>query len=127
MSGKKLTGIVTAEISGREYRLKFGTAAMIQFEDAFDMPLLNLVELLENPETRRINMIVEAFRAGLAQYHPDLTKAEIMALVDDFGLMPTAELVLEAMDAAFPPAPDAKGGADSTANPKRRKPRRKGV
>ena len=104
-------GQMGVEVGGRTLTFAFSTNALCAIEDEFDLDDITGLEkvLNDSPSLRTIRKL---FRIGLTDLHPDMTDVEAGGIMDVVGgLEPSLELIMRAVEQAFPEAA-AKGTAD---------------
>lgn len=102
------------EVEGERWTFAFSTNALCVVEEEFDLADITQLEkvLSGSPSLRTIRKL---FRIGLTDQHPDMTDVEAGRIMQDVGgLEPSLELIMRAVEQAFPEA--AKEGG---ANPRR--------
>ncbi len=93
---------------GQSYALKFSIPAVIALEDLLDKPV---AEVMVGVARGRVGYIRAALAAGLRDFHPKVTTADIsdfMMKIEGGALAP----VLKAMQLAFPSKEEAAGEGD---------------
>lgn len=106
-----LRGQLGFEVEGERWTFAFTTNALCAVEEEFDLKDISELEtvLSKSPSLRTIRKL---FRIGLTDCHPQMTDheaGEIMTAVG--GLEPSLELIMRAVEQAFPEAA-RKGSAD---------------
>jgi len=104
-------GQMGVEVDGRTLTFAFSTNALCAIEDEFDLADITGLEkvLNDSPSLRTIRKL---FRIGLTDLHPEMTDVEAGEIMDAVGgLEPSLELIMRAVEQAFPEAA-AKGAAD---------------
>jgi len=107
--GNPHRGELGFEIGDQRWTFAFGTNALCVIEETFDLD--NITELGTilggTPSMRKIRTL---FRIGLTDCHPEMTDFEAGQIMEAVGgLEPSLELVMRAIETAFPEA--AKDGA----------------
>jgi hypothetical protein len=98
-------------VEDKQWVFAFTTNALCAVEDEFDLKdITELEDVLKNsPSLRTIRKL---FRIGLTDVHPDMSDIEAGQIMETVGgLEPSLELIMRAVEQAFPGAA-AKGGAD---------------
>lgn len=93
---------------GATYLLKFSIPAVVALEDMLDKPI---AEVMVGVARGRVGYIRAALAAGLRDFHPKVTMADIgefMTRIEGGALDP----VLKAMQLAFPAKEEAAGEGD---------------
>jgi hypothetical protein len=110
--GNQHKGEVSFEALGKTWRLKLGMAAQVELEEEFGFGLPQIAVKLQDPEAKIVTLFASVLMAGLRKYHPDMTRAQMFDLIDDYGQEKAANLLRSMMSAAFPDAETAgEGGA----------------
>jgi hypothetical protein len=100
------------EVDGKTWVLAFTTNALCAIEDEFDLKDISELQIVLQ-DAKSIRTIRKLFRLGLTDCAPEMNDADAGQLIDAIGgLEPSMELVMRAIEQAFPEA--AKNG---TANP----------
>lgn len=92
------------EVGGDQWVFAFTVNALCAVEEEFDLQNISDLEtvLSENPSLRTIRKL---FRIGLTDCHPDMTDREAGELIEAIGgLEPSLELIMRAVETAFPEA-----------------------
>ena len=75
-----MRGEATFTYDGQEYRLVFDAETFFQIEDALDLNMFALFEMLGQAERSRkpvkIGTLATILQCGLAQHHPDVTRRD---------------------------------------------------
>ncbi|MGC5798897.1 hypothetical protein J4O76_17700 [Sphingomonas sp. NFX23] len=98
------------EVEGVNWTFAFSTNALCAIEDEFELEDITGLEkvLNDKPSLRTIRTL---FRIGLTDLHPTMTDVEAGEIMDAVGgLEASLELIMRAVEQAFPEAA-AKGGA----------------
>ena len=101
------------EVDGQEWVFAYTTNALCEVEEAFDLKDISELETVvaNNPSLRTIRTL---FRIGLTDCQPDMTDREAGEIMEAVGgLEPSLELVMRAIETAFPGA-----AKDGTQNPR---------
>lgn len=107
-------GQLSFTVGQTAFTFAFTTNALCEVEEAFQLDDITGLEAVLNgkPSLRTIRTL---FRIGLTDCHPDMTDREAGAIMEEVGgLEPSLELIMLAVQQAFPEA--APVGA---ANPRR--------
>lgn len=99
------------EVGGERWTFAFSTNALCVVEEEFDLTDITQLEkvLTNSPSLRTIRKL---FRIGLTDQHPDMTDVEAGRIMQDVGgLEPSLELIMRAVEQAFPEAAK-EGGAN---------------
>ncbi|MGW8189531.1 hypothetical protein [Sphingomonas hankookensis] len=108
-------GQLTFDVDGTAFTFAFSTNALCEVEETFQLDdITGLEAILGNkPSLRTIRTL---FRIGLTDCHPDMSDHEAGTIMEAVGgLEPSLELIMLAVEQAFPEA--APAGA---ANPRQR-------
>lgn len=123
-TGNPHRGQLAFEVDGQRWTFAFTTNALCAVEEEFDLKDITELEkvLSDSPSLRTIRKL---FRIGLTDVHPDMTDVEAGQLMEAVGgLEPSLELIMRAVEQAFPE--DAKPGTEGP-RPRAPKPAVKGV
>ncbi len=110
------------EINGRTYVIKLTTSAMAELEDACSTPdrLLTFPQILERVMRGSVKYLRLYVWAALLDKHPDITVAEVGALIDEAGGVSGFEALLKAVnDAAEPDQEDQRPQTAQVTTPTR--------
>ncbi|TYC93048.1 hypothetical protein [Novosphingobium sp. BW1] len=110
------------EVGGENWVFAFTTNALCVVEEEFDLKDISQLEtvLSDSPSLRTIRKL---FRIGLTDCHPEMSDLEAGQIMEAVGgLEPSLELIMRAVETAFPEA--ARGG---TGSPPKRAPKAKGA
>lgn len=105
------------EVGGERWTFAFSTNALCVVEEEFDLTDITQLEkvLTESPSLRTIRTL---FRIGLTDCHPAMTDREAGVIMEAVGgLEPSLELIMRAVEQAFPEA--AKDGDRNPRKPPR--------
>lgn len=103
-SGNPLRGKLGFEVEGKRWVFAFTTNALCALEEEFDLKDISELEkvLGTSPSLRTIRKL---FRIGLTDCHPEMTDLEAGTIMEAVGgLEPSLELVMHAIETAFPEA-----------------------
>lgn len=92
------------EAEPRRYVFAFSTNALCVVEEEFELNNISELQAIleENPSLRNIRKM---FRIGLTDCHPTMTDIEAGQIIDAIGGLPPAlEMVMRAIEVAFPEA-----------------------
>lgn len=92
---------------GRAFVAVFDIDALCAMEDLRDRPAIEFVAMVARG---RIGFMVDALWAALRRHHPQLTRAEVAALLPAIKGKKAADLVMDGLRAAFPQPADAEAG-----------------
>lgn len=112
-------GEATLKAGDKEYTLVFNMNARAALEDALDLNISQLVDLMK-PEKLRHKHIITIVWAGLRKYHKELTKEDVGDLIDEAGLEETMKAFEKAFSASVeglaenPPKPEPMKEAKAT-------------
>ena len=108
---------VLIELEGRSLRLRFSINAFCDLEDQTGLSLNEIFDQLK--DRPRLSFIRQCYFCGLNEADPAITLAKAGELIGELSLQKAAELLGQAMAAAFP-TDDAKkpDGKSTGANPK---------
>jgi hypothetical protein len=99
-------GEVSLDIGGRHYTLVFDMEAIAAFEDATDKSIFTVAQQLGNPaEPPKLSLLGSLLQAGLSRHHPDVTRADAMAMFTDPA---TRDALAEAFALAMPAAEEGE-------------------
>lgn len=84
-----------------ELYLRYGTNAMVEFEDATDEDFLNVTTKMERGNVS-FKMLRSLVWAGLLDQNEDATQKEAGNIIDEIGFEKVIEKAGEAISAAFP-------------------------
>ncbi|MEO7465946.1 MAG: hypothetical protein ABIV36_02925, partial [Sphingobium limneticum] len=104
----KQRGQLGFEVNGHQWVFAFTTNALCAVEEEFDLKDISELEavLSTSPSLRTIRKL---FRIGLTDCHPEMTDHEAGEIMEAVGgLEPSLELIMRAVERAFPEA--AKDG-----------------
>lgn len=96
-------GEVAFKVNGTEHVLRFGINQLCDLEDALDMPVMAIVETMQDESKVRLGTARKMLQIGLSG-HTALTELEAGDLIQDAGLLVTMEKIGEAVMLAFPEA-----------------------
>lgn len=99
-------GEVSFQCDGKNYTLRFSANALCELEDALDLGISAVAQLLSDPEKLRFKTVRAVFWAGLLDRQPGMTLQQAGELVTTLTLPIVLEKIGEAFTAAFP-APEA--------------------
>lgn len=108
--GNPHRGHLGFEVDGQQWVFAFSTNALCAVEEEFDLKDITELEkvLSDSPSLRTIRKL---FRIGLTDVHPDMTDIEAGQIMEAVGgLEPSLELIMRAVEQAFPEGAK-KGGA----------------
>jgi hypothetical protein len=114
-AGNKQRGQLGFEVDDQKWVFAFTTNALCAVEEEFDLKDITELEgvLSSSPSLRTIRKL---FRIGLTDCHPDMTDQEAGQIMEAVGgLEPSLELIMRAVEQAFPEA--AKGGGTGPRKP----------
>lgn len=117
---ERLKGEVAVKVDGETFTFRFGGAALMAIEEAFDAPFMDALSRLQSQASAgglRIGEAAKVIKAGLRAYHPNLT-------LDDAADLVLAPGVQDAMSEAIMLAFPASDGGDGDADADPRRPRR---
>ncbi len=103
------------EVGEQAFTFAFSTNALCEVEEAFELTDITQLEsvLGEKPSLRTIRTL---FRIGLTDCHPQMSDREAGALMEEVGgLEPSLELIMRAINVAFPEA--TPGGTENPPQP----------
>lgn len=106
------------EVDGDQWVFAFTTNALCAVEEEFDLKDITELEkvLSDSPSLRTIRKL---FRIGLTDCHPEMTDMEAGQIMEAVGgLEPSLELIMRAVEQAFPEA--AKKGSGGPRSPARK-------
>jgi hypothetical protein len=108
---------VLIELEGRSVRLRFSINTFCDLEDDTGLSLKEMFDQLKAKP--RLSFIRKCYFVALAEADPTMTIQKAGDLIGEISLQKAAELLGQAMAAAFP-ADDGKtpGGKSTGANPK---------
>lgn len=99
---------VEGEREPQRYVFAFTTNALCAIEEEFDLESISDLETVLGGKTN-LRQVRTLFRLGLTDFHPQMTDFEAGNLMEAIGgLEPSLELVMRAIETAFPEA--AKNG-----------------
>ena len=108
---KSLKGEVGFEVDGEAKVLAYDIEALCLLEDRLDMSVSKIATTLGDDP--RLGFLRVVFWAGLQAHHPKTTVKEAGEMIGALKLDRAAELIGEAIVAAFPQSTEAAtGGAD---------------
>lgn len=116
-AANKQRGHLGFEIGEERYTFVFSTNALCAIEDEFDLKDITQLEavLTQSPSLRTVRTL---FRLGLIDEHPEMDDRAAGKIMDEVGgLAPSLELIMQAVQNAFPEA--AKGGTGDPPKPPR--------
>lgn len=99
-------GEVTFPAGDKEYKLSFSVNALCELEDALDMPVAKIGDLLNDPVNLRLSTVRTVIWAALRDHHEDIDIKEAGKLATDIPLVMSK--IGEAFQLAFP-----QGGNDA--------------
>jgi hypothetical protein len=107
---------VLIELEGRSVRLRFSINTFCDLEDNTGLSLNEIFDRLK--DSPRLSFIRQCYFVALAEADPTMTIKKAGDLIGELSLQKAAELLGQAMAAAFP-TDDAKtpGGKSTGANP----------
>jgi hypothetical protein len=120
--GNPLRGKLGFEVEDKQWVFAFTTNALCAIEEAFELDDISQLETIISgkPSLRTIRTL---FRIGLTDCHPEMSDHEAGGIMEAVGgLEPSLELIMRAVETAFPEA--AKNG---TVDPLRTAPKSTGV
>lgn len=103
-----VTGVKSFLVGEDRYTMVFAINAICALEEEFDIKAENIGELLTDG---RVKTIRSLFRIALLENHPGMTDLEAGRIMAAVGLDQVAELLLEALSAAFPDVEEGKSDA----------------
>jgi hypothetical protein len=113
------------EAEPRRYVFAFSTNALCVLEEEFELENISELQavLANAPSLRKIRTM---FRIGLTDCQPEMTDREAGQIIDAIGgLEPSLELIMRAIETAFPEA--AKAGAADPRMPASKAPNGRGT
>ncbi|WP_311270491.1 hypothetical protein [Sphingobium sp. WCS2017Hpa-17] len=113
-AANKHRGQLGFEVDGNRWVFAFTTNALCAVEEEFDLKDISELEtvLSQSPSLRTIRKL---FRIGLTDCHPDMTDHEAGQIMEAVGgLEPSLELIMRAVEQAFPEA-----ATDGAARPRK--------
>ena len=113
------------EAEARRYVFAFSTNALCVLEEEFELSNISELQTILSDRPSLIN-IRKMFRVGLTDCHPTMTDMEAGRIIDAIGgLAPSLEMIMLAIETAFPEA--AKSGAVDPRKPAPKAPTRRGT
>jgi len=113
------------EVGGERWVFAFTVNALCAVEEEFDLQSISELETVLGG-TPSLRTIRKLFRIGLTDCHPDMTDREAGEIIEAIGgLEPSLELIMRAVETAFPEA--AKEGAKGPRKPASRTPKAPGI
>lgn len=104
------------EAGGRVYTLRFSVRAMAALQDHYGVASFNdVAERLQNVAAIGAGDLVAIVWAGLRTHHPEVTKDEVLGILDEIGPAGVLAVTGEAFAAAAPP--DGVGAAETDTDP----------
>lgn len=106
------------EVKGERWTFAFSTNALCVVEDEFELKDITELEtvLSDKPSMRTIRTL---FRIGLTDMHPDMTDVEAGRIMEEVGgLEQSLELIMLAVQQAFPEAAKEGGAGPRQAAPR---------
>jgi len=125
IKGNPLRGQLVFVVNDEQWSFAFTTNALCALEEEFDLKDISELETVlgNSPSLRTIRKL---FRIGLTDCHPSMTDIEAGQIMEAVGgLEPSLELVMRAIETAFPEA--AKGGAAGPRTPAPKAPAGRGT
>lgn len=103
------------EYDGVSYRLRYSIKAMGALQDHYSLSSINEVaERLQIDSEMGADDIVAIVWAGLRSHHPEVTKPQVLDMLDELGLEEMQVLMTKAFAAQ---APRGEAGSDDRENP----------
>lgn len=101
-------GSVALQVGDRAYTLSFSVNAICELEDALDMPVAGIVNLLNEPERVRMSSVRTIIWAALRDHHDEVDEKAAGEIATEVGVPTVMEKIGEAFSLAFP-AQEGKG------------------
>lgn len=95
-------GEVSFECEGQNYILSFTTNALCELEDALNLGIAEISEILSDPKRLRMKYVRAVIWAGLTDKHPQITIKEAGLIVGVIGLQKAIDLMSRGFSLAFP-------------------------
>lgn len=105
-------GEVALLVGDREYKLSFSINAICELEEALDMPVSKVGDILNDPDRIRMSAIRTVVWAALQDHHEGVSAKEAGQIATDAGIPVVMEAIGKAFALAFPEA-------GSKANPRK--------
>lgn len=102
-------GEVSFKAKGQEWKVKLGTNAMCEIEDATGKSIIEIGELLGNQKTATLKLVRDVLWGGLQEFHAGIDLKKVGTLIDDIGMAAAGQLIGQAFTAATTGS-QAKGG-----------------
>lgn len=96
-----LSGEVDFEVEGATYTLLLTSYEIDKAETLLELGIVQISKALSDPEKLRAGHINAMIWAGLREHHPDMDLKAAARLVTKYGLKPSLEIVLKAIQDAF--------------------------
>jgi hypothetical protein len=107
---------VRLESGGRSYTMIFSINALCELENDFDDVIAEVAAVLSGTGKKRLTMMRRVFRAGLSDYHPEVTEKQAGLLITALGAHAAFAKMAEAFTLAFPPVEGAWVPLDGSAS-----------
>lgn len=92
---------VEVNVGGRSFTLRYSIKAQLALKDRWKCESDREVQArMAKPS---MDDFIDIFWAGLRKHHPEVTREEVLDLLDDAGADGMTAAVAQAMDAASPP------------------------
>ena len=113
---------LTVTHGGQEYTLVFDMETIARFEDATDLSIFEAMQGMNSGRPPKLTVLGMLLKASLAAHHPDVTRAEAMAMM----INPQVQTLFAQAMASAMPDPDDTGEdtAQPAAGPTNRRARR---
>jgi hypothetical protein len=106
---------ITVGDEERDYKFRYDMDALVELEEALDLPIAQIVPLLQVLPIPRLKVLRALMYAGLKANHPEMTPRLAGELLTLMTPETAAPAINEAFALAFPPKEgggEAGGGAD---------------
>ena len=98
-------GEVALSVGDQSYKLSFSVNALCELEDALDMPVSKIAELLNDGANLRLSIVRTVIWAALQDHHEGIELKQAGMIATEGGIPTVMNKIGEAFQLAFP-----KGG-----------------
>lgn len=107
-------GEVALKVGDLDYTLSFSINAICELEDALDMPVAKIADMMNDSSNLRMSLIRTVVWAALGDHHEGITPKEAGQIATQAGIPTVMEAIGEAFTLAFPEA-QGKGNPQKAA------------
>lgn len=109
-------GEVTFPALGRDWTIKLGTNALCEIEADLGKTIGEIGEIMADPARATLGALRAFFRAGLREFHPEVSVTDAGNIIDDLGMQEASALIGRASVLGRPEAKGGKNPRKATTN-----------